>query len=60
MDKLSINNRRYLGSKNKLVSFIKNIVEDNCDNYESFLDLFGGTGVVANAFNNGKTRGVYQ
>jgi len=56
MEKLNINNRRYLGSKNKLVGFIKDIVESNCGEYESFLDLFGGTGVVANTFNDGKTQ----
>ena len=51
MEKLDINNRRYLGSKNKLLGFIEKIVEENCSEYDSFLDIFGGTGVVANAFN---------
>ncbi len=51
MEKLDINNRRYLGSKNKLLGFIEKIIEENCSEYNSFLDIFGGTGVVANAFN---------
>ena len=51
MEKLDISNRRYLGSKNKLLGFIEKIVEENCPEYDSFLDIFGGTGVVANAFN---------
>lgn len=51
MEKLDINNRRYLGSKNKLLGFIEKIVEENCSAYNSFLDIFGGTGVVANTFN---------
>ena len=58
MEKLDINNRRYLGSKNKLLGFIVNIVKENCLEYDSFLDIFGGTGVVANAFNQ-KDKKIY-
>lgn len=56
MEKLDINNRRYLGSKNKLLGFIKYIIKENCAEYNSFLDIFGGTGVVANAFNEEDTK----
>ncbi len=51
MDKFEIFNRRYLGSKYKLLDYINKIVEEKTTNCKSFLDLFGGTGVVANHFN---------
>ena len=52
MDKFNIKNRRYLGSKAKLISFIKDVVNKECKNINIFLDLFGGTGNVAWNFNN--------
>ncbi|MEN8905461.1 MAG: DNA adenine methylase, partial [Clostridiales bacterium] len=51
METFEINNRRYLGSKYKLTEFIKKIVNDNCLDYESFFDVFAGTGIVGSAFN---------
>ncbi len=45
-----INNRRYLGNKYKLNSFIREIVEKNCDNINTVADIFAGTGAVASAF----------
>lgn len=45
-----MNNRRYLGKKYKLISFIKHVVENECQNVETIIDIFAGTGVVANAF----------
>lgn len=49
--KLRPKNRRYLGSKSKLLNKIKDIVKKECTNVNSFLDLFAGTGVVGEAFN---------
>ncbi|ELC8387033.1 DNA adenine methylase [Clostridium perfringens] len=46
-----VNNRRYLGSKYKLLDFITSTVEENCNGINSVADIFGGTGVVANKFN---------
>ena len=46
----NIGNRRYLGNKYKLLSWIKGIIEENCTNVESFFDVFSGTGSVASAF----------
>ena len=46
-----INNRRYLGSKYKLLGFIDDIISKHCQNCSSFMDLFGGTGIVASHFN---------
>lgn len=49
---LQINNRRYLGGKNKLVPFIKDVINYECDKFNVFSDIFGGTGIVGNTFNN--------
>lgn len=55
MKKLEINNRRFLGSKYKLLSFIDSVVKENCKNINSVIDLFAGTGVVGSMFlNEGK------
>lgn len=55
MEKLKLSNRRYLGSKAKLIPFIKKIVKEECGEIHSFLDVFAGTGVVGYCFNNQKT-----
>ncbi len=49
--KLNIKNRRYLGSKYKLLEFIWKVVNENCINVNTVADIFGGTGVVADRFN---------
>lgn len=46
-----VNNRRYLGSKYKLLNFINDVVDKECKGIKSVADIFGGTGVVANTFN---------
>ena len=46
----SINNRRYLGNKYKLNEFIRNTIEKECGYFETFADLFAGTGSVASLF----------
>ncbi len=46
----AINNRRYLGNKYKLLPFIARIVEENCPDFNTFADLFAGTGAVSSAF----------
>ena len=50
----NLNNRRYLGNKYKLLDFIDSIVTKKCDNFQSFCDIFSGTGVVGNKFNKAK------
>ena len=50
--KLSPRNRRYLGSKAKLVNKIKEVVSLECSDINVVLDLFAGTGVVGNSFND--------
>ncbi|AWY99035.1 MULTISPECIES: DNA adenine methylase [Blautia] len=41
-----INNRRYTGSKYKLLDWIEELILNNCDG-ESFFDVFAGTGIVS-------------
>lgn len=43
---MNINNRRYTGSKYKLMPWIKELILENCPEHESLFDVFGGTGVV--------------
>lgn len=43
---MKINNRRYTGSKYKLMPWIKQLILDNCQEHDSLFDVFGGTGVV--------------
>jgi adenine-specific DNA-methyltransferase len=45
-----INNRRYLGNKHSLTDFIRKTVDENCDDINIVVDIFSGTGAVANAF----------
>lgn len=47
---ISINNRRYLGNKYKLLPFITQVVEQECPGVETFADIFAGTGAVSSAF----------
>ncbi|MCI5524374.1 MAG: DNA adenine methylase [Spirochaetia bacterium] len=45
-----INNRRYLGNKYRLLPFIKKTISSECGNFESFADIFAGTGAVSSAY----------
>ena len=56
MKSFNIQNRRYLGNKFKLLNSIKDLVKKKCGDYSSFIDLFSGTGVVANSFNSDKVK----
>lgn len=51
-----ISQRRYLGNKNKILPFINKIINEEVTSYNSFCDLFAGTGVVGNYFNNKNTK----
>ena len=42
----NISNRRYTGSKYKLLEWIEELILENCEG-ESFFDVFAGTGVVS-------------
>ncbi|MGM9572521.1 MAG: DNA adenine methylase, partial [bacterium] len=45
-----INNRRYLGNKYSLSDFIRKTVNENCKRINIVIDIFSGTGAVANTF----------
>lgn len=45
-----INNRRYLGNKFSLGTFIRDIVEKHCKNINIVADVFSGTGSVSDLF----------
>lgn len=47
-----ISQRRYLGSKTKLLDFIDGILKKEKIEFESFADIFSGTGTVANHFSD--------
>lgn len=49
--RFQLQNRRYLGNKYKLLGFIEDIVSEKCNGFESFCDIFAGTGVVGGRFN---------
>ena len=53
LKKLEIYQRRYLGSKTKLIPFLHELLNElNISNdVESILDIFAGTGVVGHSFN---------
>lgn len=47
---LKIENRRYLGSKQKMLNFISEVVDKNVSDVRIVADIFGGTGVVSDLF----------
>lgn len=49
-EELNIYNRRYLGSKKRLLSFIEEVVNKHTNNINTVADVFGGTGVVSDLF----------
>ena len=49
---ICINQRRYLGSKTKLLDFIDSILSDEKIEFKSFADIFAGTGTVACHFHS--------
>ena len=51
-----LQNRRYLGNKYKLLGFIEDIISEKCEDVKSFCDIFSGTGVVGERFNNGELK----
>ncbi len=45
--KYSLENRRYIGCKAKLIDWIFQLINENTHDVKSFCDIFSGTGVVA-------------
>lgn len=50
-NRFQLQNRRYLGNKYKLLGFIEDIVNEKCNGFNTFCDIFAGTGVVGDRFN---------
>lgn len=50
----SIQNRRYLGNKYKLLSFIDKIIKEECTGINTVADIFAGTGIVCTLFKDKK------
>ena len=50
-DRFQLQNRRFLGNKYKLLGFIEDIVNEKCNGFSVFCDIFAGTGVVGDRFN---------
>ncbi len=51
-----LQNRRFLGNKYKLLGFIEDIVNEKCDGFGVFCDIFAGTGVVGERLNRKDTK----
>ena len=51
-----LQNRRYLGNKYKLLGFIEDIISEKCGKINSVFDIFAGTGVVGERFNNSEIK----
>jgi len=49
--RFQLQNRRFLGNKHKLLGFIEDIVNEKCNGFSVFCDIFAGTGVVGERFN---------
>ncbi|MBP3844687.1 MAG: DNA adenine methylase [Prevotella sp.] len=45
--RFSLESRRYIGCKTKLIDWIFGLIEEHTHNVHSFCDIFAGTGVVA-------------
>ncbi|BCJ93801.1 hypothetical protein acsn021_13700 [Anaerocolumna cellulosilytica] len=50
LETLKITNRRYLGSKQKMLDFIWKVISENTSGVNTVADVFGGTGSVAEMF----------
>lgn len=50
IEKFEIHNRKYIGSKKKLLPFIEEVILNKVKNIDIFIDGFSGTGVVAEIF----------
>ena len=48
--RINIRQRRYLGSKTRILPFIEDVLKKEKVSFSNFLDIFAGTGVVAHHF----------
>ena len=50
MTTTKINNRRYLGNKYRLLPFITEVISAECGSFNTFADIFAGTGAVSSSY----------
>lgn len=50
MTTTKINNRRYLGNKYRILPFISDVISKECGKFDTFADIFAGTGSVSSAY----------
>ena len=50
IEKYSINQRRYLGNKYKVLNLIDKVIKEKVSQFETFCDIFAGTGVVGHFY----------
>ena len=50
MKTTKINNRRYLSNKYRLLPFINDVIAKECGKFETFADIFAGTGAVSSSY----------
>jgi adenine-specific DNA-methyltransferase len=55
VQEVDIQSRRYLGNKTRLLDFIESTVRSHIPEVKSFIDIFSGTGAVAERFNRPET-----
>ena len=55
-----ISQRRYLGNKNSILPFIDKIIQHEIGHFNSFCDIFSGTGVVGNYFNDKDNKIIFN
>ncbi|MCK4663326.1 MAG: DNA adenine methylase [Bacteroidales bacterium] len=46
-EKIKLESRRYIGNKAKLTSWIMDIIQEETENVESFIDIFAGTAIIS-------------
>ncbi len=51
-EQIDIHNRKYLGSKKRLLNFIEDVILSRVNKINVFIDGFAGTGVVSEHFSN--------
>jgi adenine-specific DNA methylase len=56
----SIENRRFLGNKFKLLEFISTVIEENTNRVNSICDIFAGTGVVGHYLSTTNNKVIFN
>ena len=47
-----LSDRKYKDNQKEQVEKIVEVIKEECSYFETFFDVFGGTGIISNAFNN--------